>query len=403
MHGSSPHTWGTLHAGVRQVRMSRFIPTHVGNTNKLSTGANRRTVHPHTRGEHALDHASEEVHAGSSPHTWGTPYNPRAVGPFVRFIPTHVGNTSTRTRCAHRTSVHPHTRGEHDTSLDVTIMQVGSSPHTWGTHGDIGLDDLPGRFIPTHVGNTNTFTLTQSTNTVHPHTRGEHIVTKRQAAAVYGSSPHTWGTPGGQGHRVPRLRFIPTHVGNTRGDCGQGQGRPVHPHTRGEHSTVLKRLFASYGSSPHTWGTHEVGLVQDDRCRFIPTHVGNTSPGDRGPAGAAVHPHTRGEHDCRESHYSSCCGSSPHTWGTPDQCWHRPLRHRFIPTHVGNTNTFYNASAPGTVHPHTRGEHSINFPCTSTGNGSSPHTWGTPLQVLSDSEVRRFIPTHVGNTFLRRA
>ena len=71
-------------------------------------------------------------------------------------------------------------------------------------------------------------------------------------------------------------------------------------------------------------------------------------------------------------------GSSPRTWGTlirPAIMLH--LR-RFIPTHVGNTLPHRKASL-------------IIF-------GSSPRTWGTLEFIERAHFLLRFIPTHVGNT-----
>ncbi len=74
----------------------RFIPTLVGNTALSDNKRLYDMVHPHTRGEHAADHTLQRWIIGSSPHSWGT--RGLIADPFVggRFIPTLVGNTSTK-------------------------------------------------------------------------------------------------------------------------------------------------------------------------------------------------------------------------------------------------------------------------------------------------------------------
>jgi len=91
-------------------------------------------------------------------------------------------------------------------------------------------------------------------------------------------------------------------------------------------------------------------------------------------------------------------GSSPHTWGTPPQVIVVPPVQRFIPTHVGNTTVEKAIIHHAAVHPHTRGEHLINAGTDLSGTGSSPHTWGTPIHSTTPLHQERFIPTHVGNT-----
>jgi len=132
--------------------------------------------------------------------------------------------------------------------------------------------------------------------TVHPHTRGEHGDIHGYTGARHGSSPHTWGTPPDAGRDRVTHRFIPTHVGNTPDGGRQRHAMAVHPHTRGEHHAFFASDSMDAGSSPHTWGTHMPGRDIRYRHRFIPTHVGNTYGHAGGLESRSVHPHTRGEH-----------------------------------------------------------------------------------------------------------
>ena len=51
----------------------------------------------------------------------------------------------------------------------------------------------------------------------------------------------------------------------------------------------------------------------------------------------SVHPHACGEHDFVKRPYSGDVGSSPRMWGTLDMQAAFQQYCRFIPTHVGNT------------------------------------------------------------------
>ena len=187
----------------------------MGNTLHVSRTEIDRPVHPHACGEHCRLGAGGRVVLGSSPRMWGT----REIDPgdriVERFIPTHVGNTSSRTRLFQQVSVHPHACGEH-LSGDYLVQSIsGSSPRMWGTLEQKLLKEFRSRFIPTHVGNTGFLNCTTSRSPVHPHACGEHIKISVTDATAAGSSPRMWGTRSPRRSSSSTLRFIPTHVGNT--------------------------------------------------------------------------------------------------------------------------------------------------------------------------------------------
>ncbi len=202
--------------------------------------------------------------------------------------------------------------------MDAKYVYIhGSSPHTWGTRSGPGSLLVKSRFIPTHVGNTKLYRLATGAWAVHPHTRGEHRHGVWHTHSRNGSSPHTWGTHDVLGQALNQYRFIPTHVGNTEISHFCWVVVPVHPHTRGEHSIATLTPVPASGSSPHTWGTQALGDDRWSKFRFIPTHVGNTRLARCAPSASTVHPHTRGEHIVPPKPEFALFGSSPHTWGTP--------------------------------------------------------------------------------------
>jgi len=192
--GSSPRTWGTQQPILRASRFCRFIPTHVGNTPLRPSERGAPAVHPHARGEHALNDANGMAERGSSPRTWGTHGPVRANRLILRFIPTHVGNTRTLAASGHDVAVHPHARGEHSDGNPYANLRPGSSPRAWGTLIRQACRRPKSRFIPTHVGNTVVAEDAPMLSAVHPHARGEHAKSTAKAATDPGSSPRTWGT-----------------------------------------------------------------------------------------------------------------------------------------------------------------------------------------------------------------
>ena len=270
----------------------------------------------------------------------------------------------------------------------------------WGTPTHCAQDREKLRFIPTHVGNTIFVLSLQSSVAVHPHACGEHMSTHQKVMNHHGSSPRMWGT-----HRLCLLmnkdkRFIPTHVGNTVRYAPHHLPYAVHPHACGEHLLNTAHNRYEHGSSPRMWGTLRASFCHRPPPRFIPTHVGNTINSSIPLSTMPVHPHACGEHIATHLRMILPCGSSPRMWGTHQFDGGRNFITRFIPTHVGNT-TYLNALKYFyTVHPHACGEHSV-FGCMDSGfGGSSPRMWGTLIFLLMAHCPPRFIPTHVGNTLV---
>ena len=232
-----PHKRGEHGTPVLPVRWwRRFTPTSVGNTACCRRRSRPRPVHPHKRGEHERRvraprpvqrftptsvgnttpcGAEESGRNGSPPQAWGTRRCPRRRTSPRRFTPTSVGNTPARGVTPRSPLVHPHKRGEHrrpqeqeaadrgsppqawGTRLGAICRYrrpAGSPPQAWGTRPLVDERDLPRRFTPTSVGNTDAFDIGRGVHSVHPHKRGEHGAMKAGDRFVRGSPPQAWGT-----------------------------------------------------------------------------------------------------------------------------------------------------------------------------------------------------------------
>ena len=126
---------------------------------------------------------------------WGLPSVTERSRAVERFIPTHVGFTSSFAVPFNHLPVHPHTCGVYCYEFSFRLDDDGSSPHMWGLRA-----------------------RTQQTakhHAVHPHTCGVYIFLCYLFGTFPGSSPHMWGLPGQSIDSGKRVRFIPTHVGFT--------------------------------------------------------------------------------------------------------------------------------------------------------------------------------------------
>ena len=274
---------------------------------------------------------------GSSPLARGTHGDAGPPGPRDRFIPARAGNTRARAPRSAGAPVHPRSRGEHIPSSHRRPLVRGSSPLARGTRGGEPGGGEQRRFIPARAGNTGRRWWTRRWTSVHPRSRGEHSPAATTGPARLGSSPLARGTHGGHmAHRLPP-RFIPARAGNTARRTAPSLVSTVHPRSRGEHTSEIRRRIQAAGSSPLARGTRSSRSPAPPPWRFIPARAGNTRPGSTPPASRTVHPRSRGEHASGRYRRPALSGSSPLARGTPEPARQGASRSWFIPARAGNT------------------------------------------------------------------
>ena len=107
--------------------------------------------------------------------------------------------------------------------------------------------------------------------------RGERWVIRRSVISHPGSSPHTRGTQNYLDSQEMVDRFIPAYAGNARYKRQTAPHGTVHPRIRGERTPATLPIEASFGTSPHTRGTHVRAVLLAVLGRFIPAYAGNAS------------------------------------------------------------------------------------------------------------------------------
>ncbi len=173
---------------------------------------------------------------GSPPHAWGQRNVNQDCDICHRFTPTCVGTT--------------------EKHVFLVFLYTGSPPHAWGQRSGCSTAATP--------------------QTVHPHMRGDNVLTGGGGRHLYGSPPHAWGQRFVKLRQTGATRFTPTCVGTTaihldaglvkrvhphmRGDNGGDRPRriyqQVHPHMRGDNEIGKRYCEVIPGSPPHAWGQH---------------------------------------------------------------------------------------------------------------------------------------------------
>ncbi len=141
---------------------------------------------------------------------------------------------------------------------------------------------------------------------------------------------------------------------------------------------VSKGIYAAFGLSPLTRGTHALYEIFRTDNWFIPATAGNTTAATSVRTAATVYPRYRGEHTKLRDNGIHDIGLSPLPRGTRAESRNLFGRVRFIPATAGNT-------------------HGSNLKI-STFSGLSPLPRGTRPPAKQPDTANRFIPATAGNT-----
>ena len=149
-----------------------------------------------------------------------------------------------------------------------------------------------------------------------------------------------------------------------------------HPRIRGEHHFLSLPGSFSPGSSPHTRGALHRGLLLTHSTRIIPAYAGSTHDDVGQVQLGRDHPRIRGEHPLAIETAVAKTGSSPHTRGAQLRVVSLPVGVGIIPAYAGSTCVGPPGAAGPGDHPRIRGEHRKGGKSLTINKGSSPHTRG---------------------------
>mgnify|MGYP001108672272 CR=1 FL=1 len=287
-------------------------------------------------------------------------------------------------------------RGEKPFFHSPLLFIIGSSPRAWGK-GKLSAPSTKGnRIIPTCVGKSADDRGDGVRISDHPHVRGEKAHFTRPRVKIAGSSPRAWGKVRWRSLPASARRIIPTCVGKRRAGAVLLLVRTDHPHVRGEKMSRAADAASLSGSSPRAWGKDAVAGCFGSPRRIIPTCVGKSTPSSSRWRIQSDHPHVRGEKSSSISLFSGIHGSSPRAWGKARGHAAASSAERIIPTCVGKSMASILRRTAFTDHPHVRGEKGVWKLKLFDRLGSSPRAWGKDHDWYPYLFRSRIIPTCVG-------
>src|SRR5439155_646865 len=110
--GSPPHAWGQSPARFHACALPRFTPTCVVTMCTTGLLLSLSPVHPHMRGDNRVGYRHARGIRGSPPHAWGQLARLPNLWARMRFTPTCVGTMTPLRSQSLRITVHPHMRGD---------------------------------------------------------------------------------------------------------------------------------------------------------------------------------------------------------------------------------------------------------------------------------------------------
>ena len=175
---------------------------------------------------------------------------------------------------------------------------------------------------------------------------------------------------------------IPTCVGQPPLVDHLSSRYAVYPHVCGATQVHIGRLRDRQGLSPRVWGNQPIQHVGRIRHRSIPTCVGQPKTHNSNTPRPPVYPHVCGATSSFLLCHSFLLGLSPRVWGNPAQIHGQFVHARSIPTCVGQPQAIADRVNRAGVYPHVCGATEY-MPFQLAGiQGLSPRVWGNPIDEI---------------------
>ena len=172
--GSPPHTRGTRYYCQGRCNKFGITPAYAGNTPTEHIHLTNMEDHPRIRGEHVMSGRIFGTLTGSPPHTRGTLLYYRSCLCGKGITPAYAGNTIILHYRSKHNGDHPRIRGEHCRNICRIVRDIG--------------------ITPAYAGNTSLHMNFPTMIKDHPRIRGEHFSFPPHVFYDLGSPPHTRGT-----------------------------------------------------------------------------------------------------------------------------------------------------------------------------------------------------------------
>jgi len=271
-----------------------------------------------------------------------------------------------------------------------------SSPHTRGS----SLPDVGARHrlevVPAHAGVIPETSVGRDDVRGRPRTRGGHPETPRGWPRMLPSSPHTRGSSASPACLRREEEVVPAHAGVIPWWQWPPTALTRRPRTRGGHPAHADIKAGRIPSSPHTRGSSPVHGGLPAHFGVVPAHAGVIPRPCPAYTQVTCRPRTRGGHPYGPIRDRRHKESSPHTRGSSRARVVGSAARAVVPAHAGVIRRPTGTRCPATRRPRTRGGHPAAVWREWEFMKSSPHTRGSSLAGLRDTDEALVVPAHAG-------
>ena len=215
---------------------------------------------------------------GSSPRMRGKPTPVITQTVTARIIPAHAGQTPRPCSTRLLGPDHPRACGANALFTGGAMAWNGSSPRMRGKRRVLRVDQIVGRIIPAHAGQTRPRVICVALKPDHPRACGANGNGRGRPTDSAGSSPRMRGKPMRWIEQASRIRIIPAHAGQTDRLFCMMALTTDHPRACGANPLPGPGCCRDAGSSPRMRGKLSQVLQIYGQRRIIPAHAGQTTP-----------------------------------------------------------------------------------------------------------------------------
>ena len=130
----------------------QYTPTRVGKSQSLAVPDKKDLGYSHSRGKKVILRSSNYSNGGTLPRVWEKANEELNFLALIRYTPTCVGKSVSRSRSSRSTRVHSHSRGKKYKQKFRRLIFIGTLPLAWEKDHPAYTQLHRNRYTPTRVG-----------------------------------------------------------------------------------------------------------------------------------------------------------------------------------------------------------------------------------------------------------
>ena len=191
----------------------QYTPTRVGKSQSLAVPDKKDLGYSHSRGKKVILRSSNYSNGGTLPRVWEKANEELNFLALIRYTPTCVGKSVSRSRSSRSTRVHSHSRGKKYKQKFRRLIFIGTLPLAWEKVLITLNQPVLYRYTPTRVGKRLCRFSPSTSLKDYSHSRGKKSRGRGRLIPYSGILPLAWEKVDGRIKKAKDYRYTPTRVG----------------------------------------------------------------------------------------------------------------------------------------------------------------------------------------------